>query len=65
VLNVHCRECGRLELQRISREYVQGGFAWFWRMLGASAYCCEPCRNKFFSFLPVRRDRPVEIGADK
>jgi hypothetical protein len=56
----HCRLCGNLDLQRISRDHVQGWIAWFFRLLQVPAYRCAPCRRRFFSFLPHRHLRPVE-----
>ena len=56
---VHCRMCGNLDLQRISNEYVDGMFAWFFRMLQVPAYRCAPCRNRFFSVLRYHRIVPT------
>jgi hypothetical protein len=56
----HCRRCGNLDLQRVSREHVDGWFAWLGRTLHVPAYRCGPCRSKFFSVLIHRRLRPVD-----
>jgi len=61
---VHCPKCGRLDLQRIARERVdEGMFRWFQRVLGVSAYRCDPCRTRFFSSRLHRRILPVPIDA--
>ena len=56
----HCRRCGNLDLQRVSRDHVDGWFAWLFRMARVPAYRCAPCRNRFFSVLPHRHIRPVD-----
>src|SRR6266481_1635376 len=62
-LYAHCRICGNLELQRISAERMQGIMAILGRVLGIPALRCEPCRHKFFSVRPLRREeRPVAIS---
>jgi hypothetical protein len=52
----HCGICGNLQLQRISAEHVPGMRAIIGRMLRIPALRCEPCRNKFFSIRPLRRE---------
>lgn len=52
----HCRQCGNLELQRISPEYVPGVFSIVGRTLHLPALRCEPCRHKFFSLRPVLKE---------
>jgi hypothetical protein len=47
-----------MDLQRISRDYVDGWFAWFFRLIHIPAYRCAPCRNRFFSILQYRRIVP-------
>jgi hypothetical protein len=54
----HCARCGNLNLQRISREYVTGGYAWFFKLVRAPAFRCEPCRYRFFSIRPNRKILP-------
>ena len=56
----HCRRCGNLDLQRVSRNHVEGSLAWLGRMLKLPAYRCAPCRNRFFSILVHRRFRPID-----
>jgi hypothetical protein len=56
----HCRRCGNLDLQRISREHATGFFAFFFRLAHMPAYRCAPCRHRFFSLLPHRRIRPAD-----
>lgn len=56
---VHCRMCGNMDLQRISSEHGMGWFAWVFRLVGAPAYRCAPCRNRFFSFRIYRRIVPA------
>ena len=56
---VHCPQCGNLDVQRISREHVSGGFAWLKRLLHFPAYRCDPCRHRFFSLRQHRRILPV------
>jgi hypothetical protein len=56
----HCWICGNLELQRISAERVPGVTSFLGRVLGLAALRCAPCRHKFFSMRPLRREgRPV------
>ena len=59
---VHCRRCGNLDVQRVSRNHVEGWFVWVGRMLNLPAYRCAPCRNRFFSVLKHRRLRPIDEG---
>ena len=56
----HCRRCGNLDLQRVSRDHVDGWFAWLGRLFGVPAYRCGPCRSKFFSMLKHRHLRPID-----
>jgi hypothetical protein len=56
LVHAHCAICGNLELKRISPEYVPGTLAFLGRLLHLPALRCEPCRHKFFSVLPMRRD---------
>jgi hypothetical protein len=56
----HCRRCGNLDLQRVSREHVDGWFAWLGRLLRVPAYRCGPCRTKFFSVLKNRHIRAID-----
>lgn len=58
-LTAHCRECGNLDLQRISRDHMKGFRAWFLRRLHVPVYRCDPCRNRFFSWRRYRPVRPV------
>jgi hypothetical protein len=61
-LYAHCPRCGNFDLQRIARERVdQGTLPDVKRFLGFPAYRCDPCRQKFFSFLPHRRIVPSMI----
>jgi hypothetical protein len=62
-LYAHCKICGNHELQHISAEYVPGVTAVVGRILGLPALRCEPCRNKFFSVRPMRREEPHEAAA--
>src|ERR1700674_1504730 len=55
-LYAHCGICGNLELQRISAERVFGMTARLGRILGLPALRCEPCRHKFISVRPLRRE---------
>jgi hypothetical protein len=56
----HCPKCGNFDLQRISRERVdEGSFLALQRILGFSAYRCDPCRTRFFSVLTFHRIVPV------
>jgi len=61
---VHCRLCGNLDLQRISRDYVEGAFAWLGRLIQLPAYRCAPCRNRFFSILRYHRIVPTSEPVD-
>jgi hypothetical protein len=64
LLYAHCRRCGNLDLQRISRDHVDGWFAWLFRLVRVPAYRCGPCRHRFFTTLTHRRIRPVETEAE-
>jgi hypothetical protein len=55
-LYAHCGICGNLELQRISAEHVPGVTAFLGRIFRLAALRCEPCRHKFFSVRPLRRE---------
>ncbi|MBI3404916.1 MAG: hypothetical protein HY046_05615 [Acidobacteria bacterium] len=54
---VHCPNCGNLELDKVGRDRVLGGF-WvkMQRWLHFPAYRCDACRTRFFS---IRRFRPI------
>jgi len=54
---VHCRRCGRFELQRIASEHGEGTLKHLWRLLKLPVYRCPPCRNRFFSMLPKKKFR--------
>ena len=65
----HCPKCGNFDLDRISRERVDGGALIFAkRLLRFPAYRCDPCRERFFSIrhsrliLPSERCRTAEQG---
>jgi len=60
----HCRRCGNLDLQRVSRDHVDGWHAFFFRMARVPAYRCAPCRHRFFSMLAHRRIRAVDSKLD-
>jgi hypothetical protein len=60
----HCGICGNHELQRISAERVQGVTAILWRILGLPAVRCAPCRHKFFSARPLRREERRVAAAE-
>jgi hypothetical protein len=57
LLDAHCSKCGNFDLQRISRQHVEGWSAWFFRWVRVSAYRCAPCRYRFFSIRPAGRIR--------
>ena len=59
----HCGICGNLDLQRIAAERVPGVTAILGRILGLPALRCEPCRNKFFSVRPLRREERSAAAA--
>jgi hypothetical protein len=56
----HCRRCGNLDLHRVSRDRVDGWFAWLGRILQVPAYRCGPCRSKFFSLRTNRHLRAID-----
>jgi hypothetical protein len=56
LLSAHCSICGNLELKRISPDLATTFGAVLWRALGIPAYRCIPCRNKFFSLLPLSKE---------
>jgi hypothetical protein len=43
-------------LQRISAGHVPGVTAFLGRIFSLPALRCEPCRHKFFSVRPLRRE---------
>jgi len=59
----HCAICGNFELQRISADRVPHRTAIFWRILRLPALRCDPCRHKFFSVRPLRREEPRVVTA--
>jgi hypothetical protein len=65
IVYAHCRICGNLELQRISPEHVPGKMSFIGRLLGFPALRCEPCRHKFFTVRPLRREEPVDAEAQR
>lgn len=73
LLYTHCKRCGNLDLQRISRELVEDWNASLFRFAHVPAYRCAPCRFRFFSMRPLQRIRaatpvlakaPVEATAN-
>jgi hypothetical protein len=56
--------CGNMDLQRISSEHGMGVFAPVFRLFGAPAFRCAPCRNRFFSFRVYRRIVPTQQPAE-
>jgi DNA-directed RNA polymerase subunit RPC12/RpoP len=56
LLSAHCAICGNLELKRIAPEHANTFGAPLWRLLGVPAFRCIPCRNKFFTLLPLSKD---------
>jgi hypothetical protein len=56
LLCAHCAICGNLELKRIAPELANTLGAPLWRALGIPAFRCVPCRNKFFTILPLSKD---------
>lgn len=65
-LYAHCGICGNSSLQRISGEHVPGVTAVLGRFFGLPALRCAPCRHKFFSIRPLRREqRPVAPAPTK
>jgi hypothetical protein len=65
IVYAHCRICGNLELRRIAPEQVPGVMAFLGRLLGFSALRCEPCRHKFFTARPLRREEPAGAAAQR
>jgi hypothetical protein len=59
----HCPRCGNFELGSIPRDRVeQGAFLFLKRWMGFPAYRCDPCRQRFFTVLPVRRIVPSMVS---
>ena len=55
----HCPRCGNFELDPIPSDRVERGALLFLRrLMGVPAYRCDPCRQRFFTILPVRRIVP-------
>lgn len=59
-LCAHCAICGNLDLKRISPDLINGFAASLWRLLGLPAFRCIPCRNKFFTLLPLSKETVEE-----
>jgi hypothetical protein len=60
----HCPRCGNFDLEHVSRQRVErGNLLFLKRFLGFPAYRCDPCRQKFFSFLPFRKIISSTISA--
>src|ERR1700722_2984157 len=60
----HCPRCGNFDLERIFRERVDNGtLISAKRWLQFSAYRCDPCRERFFSVLRLRRIVPSTVPA--
>jgi hypothetical protein len=61
----HCPKCGNFQLEHISRDRVEDGtLVTLKRWLGVPAYRCDPCRERFFSTLPLSRIRPATLTSD-
>ncbi|MHB8540434.1 MAG: hypothetical protein ACYDCD_05765 [Candidatus Acidiferrales bacterium] len=61
VRHAHCPRCGNLKLQHIGkRQVAEGRLRWFFQALNATAYRCDPCRFRFFSFRPIDEMRPAK-----
>jgi len=52
----HCGICGNMELKQIAAEHVRGATGMIGRIFGLQALRCEPCRNKFVSVRPLKRE---------
>jgi hypothetical protein len=63
LIYAHCKICGSLDLQRIAPQRVQGAASILGRILGIPALRCAPCRHKFFSARPLRREPQREAAA--
>jgi len=55
LLHARCPICGNMELKRIDPKLVSGPLVFLGRVFRLPAYRCEPCRHKYFSFLPQRQ----------
>ena len=62
LIYAHCSICGNLDLQRISPGHVPGATSIIGRLLGLPALRCAPCRHKFFSVRPLRREARGEAA---
>jgi len=60
LVTAHCSICGNHELKRIAGAHVNGFLAPLWRALGVPAFRCVPCRFKFFSLRPQRKETEEE-----
>lgn len=60
ILTAHCSICGNHDLMRIAGEHVIGFLTPLWRSLGIPAFRCVPCRFKFFSLRPLRKETEEE-----
>jgi len=45
-----------MELKQIAAEHVRGATGMIGRIFGLQALRCEPCRNKFVSVRPLKRE---------
>jgi hypothetical protein len=64
LIYAHCRICGNLDLQRIAPGRVEGAASSLGRILGIPALRCAPCRHKFFSVRPLRREPRGEAAVE-
>jgi hypothetical protein len=62
----HCPRCGNFDLEHLPRNRVERGTLLpLKRVLRFPAYRCDPCRQRFFSVLPLRRILPSTLVAER
>jgi hypothetical protein len=61
VLYAHCGICGNMELRPIAAIHVDGLRGMIGRKLGLQALRCDPCRNKFITVRPLKKQEPEAL----
>jgi len=54
----HCRQCGNMDLHRISGAHGEGTLKFLWKFMHVPCYRCVPCRRRFFT-IRARRNNPA------
>lgn len=57
----HCDICGNTDLRPIAAIHVDGLRGFIGRKLRLPALRCNPCRNKFITIRPLKRQEPEPL----